>query len=455
MIDELHVRRRFGPGFGKQPNPSPESSPAQQPSQPTHAQPQHTDDSSRSARCTAMSVRQLLWRRSETTGRFAHADSVLDSATIGQRPQCRYRQHQPMTTDSFRVFPSGLIPPEAYRFQRSEAHLYPEPKSIPAHPCLSRRKVGHHYRRLTLFCVPDHYHRPATPFGWVSERGSAANVGVSGTGRQHASRKTSSSVRTKHRVDGLANIRMPSQRDYLIPQTPTPQPPIAHHHNHHLLRNRLRNCPQHIRYRTYPPAGSIGRQNVPGNRNRATTIDHAYHQRVYPVSLHRRVYGQRQSVRLPKGHNPSHQRCETPTHIQLCQAGIGTVCSIIKPLSEVLTHGVEAGHERQSHSNRALTSTACQYSAAHPQGQSLRLGLSEVGHVVLYGLVHLITFGWEAHGDLWQPFCLITKRCHTTMRFPSSHTFFTLCLPLSAPSGRGNHGRPLWTLLWVRSVYSI
>ena len=434
MVDELHVRWRFGPGFGKQPYPTPESSPAQQPPQPTDAQPQHADDSSRSARCTAMSGRQLLWRRPETRGRFAQVDSVLDSAAIGQRPQCRHRQYQPMATDSLRVFPSGLIPSEAHRFQRSEAHLYPEPKSIPAHPCLGRRKVGHHYPWLALLYVPDHYQRRSTLFVQVSECGSAANVGVSGPRRQHASRKTGSSVRTKHRVDGLANVRMPSQRDYLIPQTTTPQPSVAHHHHSHLIRNRLRNYPQHICYRTHPPAGSVGWQNVPANRNRTTAIDHAYHQRVYPVSFHRRVYGQRQSIRLPKVHDPSHQRRETPAHIQLCQAGIGTVRSVIKPLSEILTHRVEASHERQGYHNRTLTSAARQYCAVHPQRQSLRLGLSEVGHMMLYALVHLVTFGWEAHGGLWQPFCLIPKRCHTVMRFPSSHTFFTLCLPLSAPS---------------------
>ena len=234
MVDDLHFRWRFGPWLREKPDSLPQSPTAQQPPQPTHAQPQHADDSLRSA---PMVLSQRLRRRPESSGGYPTLIGVFDSAAVGQRPQRRHRQRQPVSGHPLRVVPSGLVPHKAHRLQRSEARLYPEPKSIPAHSRAGDRHIGHHYPGFCLSFVPDHYHSPPTPFARSSERGSRADVGISGTRSQHPRMNTGSSVRTEHRVDRLANVGMPSQRDYLIPQPRASQTTVAHHHHSHLFGN--------------------------------------------------------------------------------------------------------------------------------------------------------------------------------------------------------------------------
>ena len=142
MVDEFHVRRRFGPWLREKPDSLPQSPTAQQTSQPTHAQSQHADYSLRRA---SMVLSQRLRRRSESSGGYPSVVSVFDSAAIRQRPQRRHRQRQPVSRHPLRVVPSGLVPPKAHRLQRSEARLYPEPKSVPAHSRAGNRHIGHHY----------------------------------------------------------------------------------------------------------------------------------------------------------------------------------------------------------------------------------------------------------------------------------------------------------------------
>ena len=160
MIDELHISRRFGPWFWKQPDPAPQSALVQLPTQPTRAQPQHAYDSSPSTRCTAVSGRHRLGRRSETRGLYAQVVGVFYPGPIRQRPKRRHRQCKPVPRHTFGVGPPSVLPLPSKSLERSEAQLYPEPKHVPAHSRFVRLQIGHHHPTA----LPGRCPRPRSPF---------------------------------------------------------------------------------------------------------------------------------------------------------------------------------------------------------------------------------------------------------------------------------------------------
>ena len=60
-------------------------------------------------------------------------------------------------------------------------------------------------------------------------------------------------------------------------------------------------------------------------------------------------HGQHQPDRLPQRQHPPQQRNEALPHIKLHPAGLGTVSTIVEPLSEVLAHAVVATHNHNNH----------------------------------------------------------------------------------------------------------
>jgi hypothetical protein len=286
-----------------------------------------------------------------------------------------------------------------------------------------------------LVSVPYYYHRSTTTYARDSEGSSVSDICITGPWRKIPSPQTGSPVRTEHGVDGLSDIRMPSHRTYLFPQSRASQTTVAHHHHSLVFGHSRRQQFQQLHHRRYPLSRSVGWQNVPCDRNGATAIHHAYDYRVYLVASHRRVYRQHHLLRTPPCEYPSEQRNKAQPYLQLGSTWTGSVLPVVQPLPQILMHRVESGHERQSTHDHVLTATAPDYGSVHPQSPSVYLRPSEVRHMTLYGLSHLVTFRWEAHGGLWQPFCLISKRCHIALRFPGSYTCFVIYLPLSALDG--------------------
>ena len=431
MIDDLQVRRWFRPGFRKQPDPSPQSTPEQEPTHTAYALQQYAYGSSWCAHSAAMCGRHKLWRHPETTRGYAPVKGIFDSGPVCQHPQCCYRQYQPVPRDPCGVSPSSLLPLPPDALERSEAQLYPEPKSIPTHSRFIRREVGHHHPRLVLVVVPDHDHCSTTPFARGPESCPRPSICVPWSRYKIPRWQASSSVRAEDCVDRLSRVGMPSRRAYLLPQSRAPQTPVTHDQHRHVLRDRFRQQRQQTHCRGYPLAGSVGRQDVPGNGNSAAAIDGTYDDGVYLVALHCRVYSQHQLVRLPPCKQPSKQRNKAQSHIQLHMAGAGTVAPIVQPLPEVLAQAVPVTHDQKSRHDGVLATTPGQYGAVDPRDQSFYLGPLKVRHVMFNGLLHLVAFSWKAHGESLASFSVwYQKDCQKAMRFPSS---YTISIPLPTP----------------------
>ena len=424
-IDHLQIWWWIGPSFRKQPDSPPQPTSEHEPTQPCDAKAQYAHGSSR---CAQMATTQ--WRRSETTGSYAQLTSVFNPRTICKDPQRCHRQHQPMTTDPLRFRPAGLVPLPPNALDCFEAHLYPEAKSIPARSGFIGLQVRHHDTWLVPADLPDHDHRSTTAFGPCSERSSVPYVCMSRPWYQRSRRQTGACIGTEYGVDRLSRIWMPSQRAYLLPQPRTPQAAVVHHQHRHGLRDRRRQQLQQTHNRGYPSSGPVGVQNVPGNRDGAAAVDHAYDDGVYSVAMHRRVYSQDQPVRLPPCKQPSQQRDKARSDVQLHSAGAGAVTTVIEPLPEVLAQTDVAAHSCEGGRNGVLAGTLGQDGPVHPEHQSHYLRLSEVRHVMLNGLLHLVAFIWKAHGDSPATFLLVPKRCQTAMRFPTS---FVLLLYFTYP----------------------
>ena len=387
MIDDFHVRGRLRPGFRKQTDSLPQFSFMQKPTQTTYSQSQNADHSTLRV---AMRGRQRFRRRPESSRSYPLIIGIFDSAAICQNQHGRHTQDQPMSANPFRVGSSALVPLPANTLYRSEAHLYPEAKRVPAHPSFGGCKVGHHHPRLFVVSVPSHDHRSATAYARSAECRAETNICAPLTRCEIPRLKASPPVRTEHGVHRLSDVRMPTHRTYLFPQSRTSHTPVAHHQHSLVLGHRRRQQSQQLHYRRYPLARSVGWQNVPCYGNGATAIYHAYDYGVYLSASHRRVYRQHQLLRSPPCEYPSEQRNKAQPHFQLRSTRTGSILPIVQPLSEILTHRVETGHERERADNRVLAATARGYGSVHPQGQSGYLRPPKVRHMVLYGLSHLV-----------------------------------------------------------------
>ncbi len=371
------------------------------------------------------------------TGRYAQVIGVFHPGPVRQRPKRRHRQYKPVPRHPFGVGSSCVLPLPSDALERPKAQLYPEPERIPAHPCLSRREIGHNHPRLVLTYVPDYDHRSATAYAGSVEGRPCPNIRVAWSGYERPRRQASSPIRTEHGVDRLSHVRMQSRRAYLIPQFRTPQSPITHYQHGHVLRHRFGQDSEHIHDRVHPLAGRVGGHDAPGKGNGAASVDRAYHDRGHPIALHRRVYGKHQSVRLPQLQQPPQQRNKARGHIQLHAARVGTVLPIVEPLPEVLADAVEAADERERRRDGVLAAAPGQDGAVHPEDQPFELGLSEVRHVLFDGLLHLIPFGWEAHGESLAPFCWYQKDARNPCAFQVLIPISDFAYPCQPPAGEG------------------
>ena len=162
----------------------------------------------------------------------------------------------------------------AQTLERSEAHLYPEPKCVPAHSGIIRSQVGHHQPRLVRPIHPHHNHRSPTTLGGVPERCTAADICMIRSWDQMSRSHTCSSLRAEHGVDRLSDARMPAHRAYLLPQSRTPQFSVTHHHHTHVVGHGVGQQIEQPQSGRYPLARSVRSQHIPGHWNRTASIDH-------------------------------------------------------------------------------------------------------------------------------------------------------------------------------------
>ena len=164
MSDDLHIRVGFRPGFGQQPNATPEPALMQQPSQPADAIPDYAHRPCRLAPGVAVPGRRRPGRRPQPAGVDLSVVGVLHPGSIGQSQQRRHRQHQPMAGDAGRVSAPGLVPLPAQALDGLEAQFDPEAQGILQRPNLLRWVVSEYDPGFRLTGVPNHQ-QGAAAFG--------------------------------------------------------------------------------------------------------------------------------------------------------------------------------------------------------------------------------------------------------------------------------------------------
>ena len=176
--------------------------------------------------------------------------------------------------------------------------------------------------------------------------------------------------------------------------------PRSRHRDYpHAVGNGDRQQIQHLDHRFYPLALFVGGHDDPRHRDGASPIDHAHDDGAEPVGEHCRVYGEREVFGRPQRQDPSHERGETGADIYLIRRRRGAVGAVAEPLAEPLPNGGESAREVQGGDDGVLASAFGGYGSEGPEGESFGLRLAEVRHGLSDGLMNLITFGWEAHGE--------------------------------------------------------
>ena len=249
--------------------------------------------------------------------------------------------------------------------------------------------------------------------------------------------QASSSIGTEHGVDRLARVGMPSHRAYLFPQSRTPQSTVIHHQHGHVPSVCFGQQLEQAHRRGYPFARFVGGENVPCNGNSATAIDHAYDDGGVWSPL---VVGSIANTSLSDCHHES-------SHLNS-----GTKHNFT---SNCTRHGLARSVPSYSHSlrycRRLFQCRRCRRGTAQRRSDSCFwrvLSHRPTGSGPLSENVRDVACNVElsaSSGSIqvggawrnWQPFCLVPKRCHKVMRFPSSYTILKLYLPLSARRGRG------------------
>src|SRR5581483_1645741 len=125
MITNLEPRERRRPRLGQQPEAAPEAALAQEPLQPTEAQPEHADAPGAGARGGRGCRAQAAYGAAPGRG-------VFGAGADGQDPAGRYREDQPVARDAGGVGAAGVLPLPADALEGAEAQLDPHPQAVPA-----------------------------------------------------------------------------------------------------------------------------------------------------------------------------------------------------------------------------------------------------------------------------------------------------------------------------------
>ena len=200
----------FRPGFGQQPNPTPEPALVEQPSQPADVIPDYADRPRVPvARVAAPLGSRGPGRRPQPAGVDLPFLGILHSGAVGQGQQRRDGQHEPMAGDARRVRPPGLVPLPAQALDgpRIQYGAGFETQFDNVTPCLTRGQKRSPYQltptassgwsvsmiQSSGWSAHQTTSRVQRRFGRAPESGTAANprgirLGNEGSGRAVADR---------------------------------------------------------------------------------------------------------------------------------------------------------------------------------------------------------------------------------------------------------------------------
>jgi hypothetical protein len=103
MLANLARAERVGPGLRQQPEAAPEAALAQEPLQPTEAQPKQADGPGASAGSGR-------GRRAQAAHGAAQGRGIFGAGADGQDPEGRYRQDQPVARDAGGIGAASMLP---------------------------------------------------------------------------------------------------------------------------------------------------------------------------------------------------------------------------------------------------------------------------------------------------------------------------------------------------------
>ena len=164
---------------------------------------------------------------------------------------------------------------------------------------------------------------------------------------------------------------MPTQRTDPLPEARTPQAPVGEHQHRRGLGNRWGQSVQQIQNGREPRSLLVSGQDVPGNGDGATSIEHAHYQGHHPITVESGVDSQSQLLSLPPGQQPTHQGGKTVGKYPAGWAqGEARVPAIIEPLPEVLAPRVPGTQGQQGGDHRVLAGATGQDGAVQPKSQA-------------------------------------------------------------------------------------
>jgi hypothetical protein len=186
MIAHQQLRPRLWPSFRRQPQAPPE--PATGHVQPQPTQPLAEETHHAPSRWALAPARGGGRWPLQTSRRHAVPVGLLDAGAIGQYPEHRHGQHQPVpgATDGLRA--PRLLPLPAHAFEGPEPQFDLHPQPIPTDAYAFRGHVRQDHPRARLVRGLHHHQCPHAADRPVRERHATPDPSVAGPGYQLARR---------------------------------------------------------------------------------------------------------------------------------------------------------------------------------------------------------------------------------------------------------------------------
>jgi hypothetical protein len=333
-------------------------------------------------------------------GRAAGALGVLGARPGRHHPQRRHRQHQPVARHPRRVGPPRPLPLPAHPLERPEAQLHPRPEAVPGDARPPGRQIGQQHPGPGLARGPHHHQRPGPPGPPVAEGHPAPDPGVAGARDERPGAAAVAPGRGEGRRLLHAQQRLPAEVADALPQPQAPQAAVGQHQHRHRGGDRRPQQAQEPQGVGQPGAGLVGRQDVPGDRERRAAVQHADDEGDDPVAVGGGVDGQGQVLAAPPGQHPAQQGGEARGHLELGPAGGGLVRPVVGPLAQVLAQAMPGPERQQGRDDGRLAGAAGQHRPVHPQRQAAPLGRAQHRQALRQRRLHLIASARIAHVSL-------------------------------------------------------
>jgi hypothetical protein len=221
-------------------------------------------------------------------------------------------------------------------------NLDPPPQPVPARIAGFGRQVGEDQPGIGVAVLPAGKQRTVQT-ACAGLEGGAAPAPTRAWARDEAGQRQKEGLARRPERAAFVDPQegMPAQADDAPKQPACVQAPIGQDQDHPGRRDGGLEQTQHPQ--PLPPPGMFlaGRQNRPGDRERAAPIDNADHQHGEAIAQGGGVEGQSQLRSVPATQNPAQQRNEAGLDRDLLAFLACFGCGFPTKLAQALSHGVE------------------------------------------------------------------------------------------------------------------